>query len=199
MQKTLLFTTALALFMASPPSARAGDGEWATAGKVLTGLFAAKVIHDVVARPRVQRYSSGTVCTSQPGTVLIQQPSAVVYQQAPTVIYQQQPTVIYQQSAPVPVAQPQVVQQQPQVIQQQPQVVQQQQPQVIVQQPQPVYYQQPVIVQQPQVIYTTAPTCVTTTRIAPSHHGWYPSSRHHHHSPFGHGQRSRGSFFSFRF
>jgi hypothetical protein len=210
MKKTILLLTALGM-LSQTPTARAGDREWATAGKVLTGLFAAKVLHDAVSGPRHHhRVATATVCTTQPGTVLVQQPATIVYQQPPTVIYQTspavvyqpQPTVIYQQSSAVPVATttvPQAAQptqmQSPQVVPQQPQVVQQV-PQVMVQQPQPVIIQQPVVVQQPQVIYGTAPGCVTTTRFF-GHRpfGWSHGSYRH-----GHPRHFRsGSSFSIGF
>lgn len=217
MQKTILALTAFGLVAGSTPKATAGDSEWATAGKVLTGLFAAKVIHDI-ARPRTYtRTTTTTVCTT-PSTVVYQQP-AVVYQQPATVIYQQpQPTVVYTQPTQV-IQQPVQVQQQPVQVQQPPVQVQQQQapvrqvqPKVIqqqpvvVQQPQVVVQQPPVVIQQPpRVIYTTAPATVcspfttTTTFVRRSplvgfgfghhRHGW---GRRHH--PF-----NRGSHVSFVF
>ncbi len=53
MKKTILTATAIiTLAAASLQSARAGDREWATAGKVLTGFVAATVLtHAVAAEP----------------------------------------------------------------------------------------------------------------------------------------------------
>lgn len=52
MKKTIITATAIiALAAASLQSARAGDREWATAGKVLTGVMAATVLAHAVAAP----------------------------------------------------------------------------------------------------------------------------------------------------
>lgn len=48
MKKMILATMILGLAAASVETARAGDHEWAVAGKVLTGLVAASVIAHVV-------------------------------------------------------------------------------------------------------------------------------------------------------
>ncbi|MEI9960166.1 MAG: hypothetical protein WDM76_03245 [Limisphaerales bacterium] len=58
MKKMILTVTAIiALAAASLQSARAGDREWATAGKVLTGVVAADVlIHAVAPQPRCMTY-----------------------------------------------------------------------------------------------------------------------------------------------
>lgn len=44
MKKTLAFLAALALLGASAQHARAGDRQWATAGKILTGVAAAGLV-----------------------------------------------------------------------------------------------------------------------------------------------------------
>jgi len=206
MKKLLLTLTAFGFL--STPSAKAGDGEWATAGKVLTGIFAAKVIHDL-ARPRHRQYTrTTTVYTSQPTTVVYQQSPTVVYTQQPTVVYQQPQTTVIQNPpvavrTPVRTTVPQVIQQtpqrqviqQPQVVQQQPQVIYQQQPQQVVYQQQPVVIQQPpVIVQQPRVVYATSPgVCYPTSRFG--HRSYSRSGFGHRHG----GHHRHGSFFSLTF
>jgi hypothetical protein len=89
----------LGVIAASVPSVHAGDREWATAGKILTGVAIANVLHSVLA-PSCESTTT-YVYSSQPVVV---QP-AVVQQ----VVYVQQPAqvVVLQ---PVPVYQPQVVQ-----------------------------------------------------------------------------------------
>ena len=145
MKLTFALLAASALLSAGIPQASAGDREWATAGKVLTGLFAAKVIHDI-AQPR--------------HVVVRSQPPVYYYQPAPVVVAQ--PHVIYVQQPVTP--QPQIIYVQPQQV-----VVQQQAIQV---QPAPVYVQtapagpvfyvqsRPVgIYVQPAPVYTYGPVC----------------------------------------
>jgi hypothetical protein len=99
----------LGLIAASVPQAQAGDKEWAVAGKVLTGIAAASVIHNALT-PKVQ---TTYVYHTQP--VVVQQ-TPVVVQQTPVVVQQTQPCV---QPAPVVVQQPvyyQVVQPAPVVV-----------------------------------------------------------------------------------
>lgn len=189
MRKTILTITTIAVAgFGMPATSRAGDGEWATAGKVLAGLFAAKVIHDVARRPVVRRTSS-TVCTTTPTVyqtpVVYRQP--VVYQQQQPVVYHQQP-VVYQQQQPV-------------VYQQAPRQVIQAQPTVVYQQP-AVVYQQPVYVAPPAVIYTT--TCAPTTTYYTSRPSFtrlgFGSSFGHrshrsHHRGHGHHRSSGFSLF----
>ena len=92
MKKTIAVLTLLAVTALGLQTASAGDREWATAGKVLTGLVAAHV----VAR------------AFEPAPVY-----ATSYVAPPPVYVQSAPTVVYQQ----PVAQPQVVYQQPVYVQ----------------------------------------------------------------------------------
>ncbi len=81
MKTAVLAVTILSLGAASLTSVQAGDREWATAGKVLTGVVAAGVIANAF-QPHYER--------------------TVVYQPAPTVVYQAPPpTVVY---APAPCA-----------------------------------------------------------------------------------------------
>lgn len=95
MKKILAIT--LAVFFLSGQQMQAGDKEWSVVGKVLTGIFAVKVLNDVTT-PK-------TVVVTQPQQVVVQQPPTVVYQQPPVVytppvIVHQPPTVVYQ-TAPV--------------------------------------------------------------------------------------------------
>ena len=71
---------------------KAGDREWAVAGKVLTGVAAITVIDRIVNPPR-------PVVVYQQPVVVYQQP--VVVQPAPTVVYVGAPQVVYVQPAPV--------------------------------------------------------------------------------------------------
>jgi len=68
----------------------AGDREWATVGKVLTGVAAVSVVHRIVEPPsQVVVYSQPVIVQTQP--VITQQ---VIVQQAP--VYYQTPVIIYQ-------------------------------------------------------------------------------------------------------
>ena len=81
--KTAVLTVALvALGSAAMIPAQAGDREWATAGKVLTGVAVAGVLTDAF-RPH---YAPPVVYSPVP---------------APTVIYAAPPTVVYATPAPV--------------------------------------------------------------------------------------------------
>jgi len=77
----------------------AGDREWATVGKVLTGVAVIHVIDRIVNPPTQVVYV-------QPQPVVYAQP--VVVQPAPVVYYQPAP-VVYYQPAPVVYVQPAVV------------------------------------------------------------------------------------------
>ena len=106
--KTLVATvTSLAVLELSAPSVSAGDREWATAGKVLTGLVAGAVI--VKAFEPVPVYQA-TIYYSAP---VAHAPRPVVIQPAPVVVYAQpafvQPAMVYVQPAPVYVVRPPVV------------------------------------------------------------------------------------------
>jgi len=115
MKKVVTALAVCGLLLAGAQQSHAGDREWATAGKVLTGVIAGAVIAK----------------SFEPAPVYTQ--TTVVYQQAP-VVYQPAPTVIYQ-SAPVMV-QPQVVYAQPVYVQSAPVYVRA--PRVVVH-PAPVY------------------------------------------------------------
>lgn len=109
MKKIILTLTAIAVTVSGTQQAAAGDKEWATAGKVLTGVVAATVLAKTVHHhnPRVQTpvYTQTTTTYSSPAyrhttPVIVQQP--VVYRTAPVVVQQR---VVYQ-PAPVVVHRP---------------------------------------------------------------------------------------------
>ncbi len=112
--KTAIFAlTALAVTMANNPRAAAGDREWATAGKVLTGVVAGTVLlralepRPVVATTYV--YPAPTVVAAapvvvQPSRTVVQTvpppPPGTVYVQ-PAPVYYAAPAPVYVQSVPV--------------------------------------------------------------------------------------------------
>ncbi len=112
MKKVILMLTGLALVSAGVQNASAGDREWATAGKVLTGVFAGSVLFRAMQPAPV--YATTVV-----------EPAPVYYAPTPAPI------------APAPTVAPAPVVGQTQVTVVQPQVVQ---PQVVYVQPAPVYY-----------------------------------------------------------
>ncbi len=103
MKPTLALLLAGAFAAATVQSASAGDKEWATAGKVLTGLFAAKVIHDI-AQPRPVVVMQSASVYVQPAPVVVAQPQIITVP-APVVVQPQQvtvqPQIVYVQPAPV--------------------------------------------------------------------------------------------------
>ncbi len=110
MKKLLALTTAVGLGAASLQTATAGDREWATAGKVLTGVFAASVISRAIEPPPVVYAAPPVYVQAAPvvQTVQVVQTAPMV-QAAPTVVYQQPvyyapPPVVYVQPAPIYVA-----------------------------------------------------------------------------------------------
>jgi hypothetical protein len=116
-------SVATILIAASFQPAMAGDREWATAGKVLTGIAAGSIIarafepRPVVYAAPPGYYATTTVVAApvyvQPAPVIANAP---VVQTAPT--YAQQPVVVQQQPAPVYVQPaPVVVYQQPVYVQ----------------------------------------------------------------------------------
>ena len=93
MKKAILTMTVFAVAAAGIQTAKAGDREWAVAGKVLTGLVAASVItHVVQAQP-----ACATVYYSEPAPRVIYAPP-VYYAQAPVVVYR---APVYCAPAPV--------------------------------------------------------------------------------------------------
>lgn len=112
MKKVVTALAVCGLLIAGTQQSHAGDREWATAGKVLTGVIAGAVIAKSF------------------------EPAPVVYQPAPTVVYQSAPVVVQQPQ--VVYTQPQVVYTQPVVYQSAPVIVQP--APVVVYRPAPVYY-----------------------------------------------------------
>lgn len=91
-----------AMLLASNMSAYAGDREWATVGKVLTGVVAIQVIDRIVNPP------TQVVYVQQPAVVqtvpVVVQPQPVVYvQPAVPVVYYSSPQVIVYTGCPTPV------------------------------------------------------------------------------------------------
>lgn len=79
----------------------AGDREWATVGKVLTGVAALHVVERIICppQPRIIYVNQPVVVQSAPVVQYVPAPQ-VVYVPAPQVVYVQQP-VYYYQPAPV--------------------------------------------------------------------------------------------------
>ena len=99
MKKPILILTTLSLAGMTLQPALAGDREWATAGKVLTGVAAATVL----ARALAPEPCVTTTYVTAPTTVYAPPP---VYVQ-PTVVYAQPPpATVYVQAQPVYVAAP---------------------------------------------------------------------------------------------
>ncbi|MDA7915849.1 hypothetical protein N9B94_01285 [Verrucomicrobia bacterium] len=169
MKKLVAALTVTALLTATnTPSASAGDKEWATAGKVLTGLLAASVLTDAVSSGRHQHRTSHTTFYTSPSysrqTVVVQQPVIV-----------QQPVYTH----------PQVIQQQVYV----PQATYVRQPAVVYHQPvvvhQPACRTQPVVVHHPVVHRSHAVHRPTVSFHFGS--GWSHSNQHRRH--YGHSGR----------
>jgi hypothetical protein len=161
MKTKILTATTLALVAAADvQSSMAGDREWATAGRVLTGIAAASIIsHALEPRPAV---------------VYAPPPTTVVYQTVPTT------TTSVVTSQPVaPIANAPVVPAAPAVGQ----TVVVQQPQVVYQQPAVVYAPTPVVYAPAPVVY--APGYYCGPRVGFNvvigggyHHGYYGHYRH---------------------
>ncbi len=95
--KTIVLSlTAVALTGALVPAASAGDREWATAGKVLTGLAAVSLFSRVLEAPPAYAYPPAAVAPrvvcAPPGYA----PPAPVVVYAPPVYVQSEPVVVYQ-------------------------------------------------------------------------------------------------------
>jgi hypothetical protein len=104
MKKFIAVLTLMAVTALGVQTASAGDREWATAGKVLTGLVAAQV----VARAFEPAPVYAPAYYAPPPPVYVQPAPTVVYRQAacqPQVVYPQpvyfQPAPVYVQPAPV--------------------------------------------------------------------------------------------------
>ena len=77
----------------------AGDREWATVGKVLTGVAALHVVERIICppQPQVVYVHQPVVVQSAPVVQYVPAPQ-VVYVPAPQVVYVQQPVYYYQPS-----------------------------------------------------------------------------------------------------
>ena len=87
MKKFLSGALLVAVVASAVPQAQAGDREWSTAGKVLTGVIAAGILARAL----------------EPAPTVVYQPAPVVYQTAPPVVYAQAPAIqtVYYSPAPV--------------------------------------------------------------------------------------------------
>jgi hypothetical protein len=91
--KKLITITALSATLAS--QTLAGDREWATVGKVLTGVVVIEAVGRIVNPPtQVVYVQPQPVVYAQP--VVVQPQPVVYYQPAPVVYYQPAPVVYYQ-------------------------------------------------------------------------------------------------------
>ncbi len=111
MKKLIVLASAFAITVSTFSSkAHAGDREWATAGKILTGVFAGSVLTRAFDPAPVATYHHTTTVYTAPAmasTPVYVQQVPVVMQQQPQVIYQ--PAPVYVQPAPVYVQQPTVI------------------------------------------------------------------------------------------
>lgn len=107
MKKILAIT--LAVFFLSGQQMQAGDKEWSVVGKVLTGIFAIKVLDDITTPKTVVHHVNPQPVIVQQQPVVVQQPivttPTVVYQPAPVIVYQQpvvhcQPPIVYHYHTP---------------------------------------------------------------------------------------------------
>lgn len=111
MKKILTALTLAAVTTAGVQSASAGDREWATVGKVLTGIAAAHVItrafepapacHQTVYVPVQPTYVVSLPAPPPPPPQVVYAPPAPVYVQPAPVYYAQPAPVYYVQPAPV--------------------------------------------------------------------------------------------------
>jgi hypothetical protein len=86
MKKIILALTTLALAGATIQTASAGDREWATAGKVLTGVVAASVISQAL-QPQPAYYDSSYYSYGPSYGYSYAPPPRVVYAPPPVVVY----------------------------------------------------------------------------------------------------------------
>lgn len=112
MKKMILTLSALAILGASSPAVSAGDREWATAGKILTGVVAGSVLVRAFEPAPVYYHPAPVYVHPAPVYVQAPPPPTVVYstpvyvQPAPVYVT---PAPVYVQPAPVYVAPPPVV------------------------------------------------------------------------------------------
>ena len=99
MKKLLAILMVVAALAGSVQSVSAGDREWATAGKILTGVVAGAAIASAFEPAHVYVQGPGPCYVSAPAPVCVQ-PAPVVVYPAPVWV-RPAPVVVY--SAPVPV------------------------------------------------------------------------------------------------
>lgn len=88
MKTTIATLTALSVAALSAQTTSAGDREWATAGKILTGVVAGAIIAKSFEEPPV--YHAATVTYAPPPTVVYTvPPPPVLVRPAPVVVYHQ--------------------------------------------------------------------------------------------------------------
>jgi len=95
----MVMGVALASVLASQ-TVKAGDREWATVGKVLTGVAVVHVIDKIVNPAPQVVYVQQPVVVQQ--TVVVQ-PAQVVYVQPAPVVYYASPSVVVYPGCPTPV------------------------------------------------------------------------------------------------
>ncbi len=103
MKKVIIAATLLALAGVNIQTARAGDREWATVGKVLTGVAAGVVIANALdCQPAHYSvtYSSYAPAPCPPPAPVVCRPAPVVYAPAP-VVYVPAPAPVVVYRAPV--------------------------------------------------------------------------------------------------
>jgi len=91
-----------AILLAPNMSVYAGDREWATVGKVLTGVAAIQVIDRIVNPPTQVVYVQQSVVYTQSAPVVVRS-QPVVYVQPEPVVYYGYPQVIVYSSRPTPI------------------------------------------------------------------------------------------------
>jgi hypothetical protein len=98
MKKTIAALTLLAVTVAGARTAAAGDREWATVGKVLTGLVAAQVVAQAL-EPAPVYYAPPLPVYVQPAPVIVAPPPPVIVAPpvyvAPAPVYVPAPRVYY--------------------------------------------------------------------------------------------------------
>lgn len=88
MKKWITILTVAAVMTAWLPASRAGDREWATAGKVLAGVIAGAAIVQALQPPPPCAPAPPVVCAPAPPAVVVAPPAPppVVYVPAPVVV-----------------------------------------------------------------------------------------------------------------
>ncbi|MCX7866885.1 hypothetical protein [Limisphaera sp. VF-2] len=84
MKRTLVLLTVLGWTLAGTPRVEAGDREWATAGKILTGVIAGAALVHALQPPPVVAAPAPVVCAPAPPPVVVV-PAPVVVAPPPRV------------------------------------------------------------------------------------------------------------------